>query len=42
MKILSVQQMAEADKITIEKEGITSADLMERASTAVLMKFIKD
>lgn len=32
MKILSAQQMKEADKATIENEPISSLDLMERAS----------
>jgi NAD(P)H-hydrate epimerase len=31
-KILTVQQIREADKYTIENEPITSIDLMERAS----------
>ncbi len=35
MKILDVQQLAEADKVTIEKQGITSGMLMERAATLV-------
>ena len=35
MKIFDVAQLAEADKITIEKEGITSEMLMERAATLV-------
>ncbi len=35
MKIFTVQQLAEADKVTIEKQGITSEDLMERAATLV-------
>ncbi|MCF4101700.1 NAD(P)H-hydrate dehydratase [Gillisia sp. M10.2A] len=35
MKIFSVEQLAEADKITIEKQGITSEMLMERAATMV-------
>ncbi len=33
MKILSAAQLYEADKITIENDAITSADLMERAAT---------
>jgi len=32
MKILSAEQIREADKITIEKQGIPSIDLMERAA----------
>ena len=35
MKIFDVKQFAEADKVTIEKEGITSEILMERAATLV-------
>ncbi len=35
MKIFDVAQLAEADKVTIEKEGITSEMLMERAATYV-------
>jgi hydroxyethylthiazole kinase-like uncharacterized protein yjeF len=35
MKIYDVQQLADADKITIEKQGITSEMLMERAATLV-------
>lgn len=35
MKIFTVQQLAEADKITIQKQGITSEELMERAATLV-------
>ncbi len=35
MKIFDVSQLAEADKVTIEKEGITSEMLMERAANLV-------
>ncbi len=35
MKIFEVKDLARADQITIKKEGITSAELMERASTGV-------
>lgn len=35
MKILSAAQLKEADKISIEKQGITSEELMERAATLV-------
>ena len=35
MKILSSQQLYEADKITTEKQGISSVDLMERAATQI-------
>ncbi|MGB8705166.1 MAG: NAD(P)H-hydrate epimerase, partial [Gillisia sp.] len=35
MKVLSVKQLAEADKITVEKQHITSEILMERAATTV-------
>ena len=36
MKILSVEQIREADRYTIEHEPISSIDLMERASSACL------
>ncbi|MCW8980199.1 MAG: NAD(P)H-hydrate dehydratase [Altibacter sp.] len=35
MKIFSSEQLYKADKITTEKEGITSVDLMERAGTQI-------
>ncbi len=35
MKIFDIEQLAEADKITIEKQEISSAELMERAATLV-------
>src|SRR5690606_11751396 len=35
MKILSAQQIKEADKLTLEKQGISSIDLMERAAGLV-------
>ncbi len=35
MKIFSSKQFYEADKITSEKQGITSVDLMERAATQI-------
>ena len=35
MKIFDIAQLAEADKVTIEKQGISSSDLMERAATLV-------
>ncbi|HLV91934.1 MAG TPA: NAD(P)H-hydrate dehydratase [Aequorivita sp.] len=35
MKILSVEQLYEADRITIENQNISSTDLMERASYKV-------
>lgn len=41
MKIYNVQQLAEADKITIDKQGITSGELMERASTLVFEEINK-
>lgn len=41
MKIFKVQQLAEADKITIEKQGITSGELMERAATLVYQEIHK-
>ncbi|HSI70729.1 MAG TPA: NAD(P)H-hydrate epimerase, partial [Gillisia sp.] len=33
MDIYDVKHLAEADEITIERQGITSGDLMERAAT---------
>ncbi|MEQ8688885.1 MAG: NAD(P)H-hydrate dehydratase [Imperialibacter sp.] len=41
MKILSPQQIREADAYTIENEPITSVDLMERASNAFVEEFKK-
>lgn len=35
MKIFEVEQLAEADKVTLEKQGITSEELMERAAGQV-------
>ncbi len=35
MKILTAEQLSEADKITIKKQDITSKELMERAATLV-------
>lgn len=35
MKILSAEQLSEADKISIKKQNITSEELMERAATLV-------
>jgi len=35
MKILSKEQIYEGDKITIERQGISSADLMERAGIQI-------
>ncbi|GAB5399434.1 MAG: bifunctional ADP-dependent NAD(P)H-hydrate dehydratase/NAD(P)H-hydrate epimerase [Aureisphaera sp.] len=35
MNIFSAEQLYEADKITTEKQGITSTDLMERAATQI-------
>ena len=35
MKIFSTDQLKEADRITVEKQGITSDELMERAATKV-------
>ncbi len=35
MKILSATQLKEADKLTLEKQGISSTELMERAATMV-------
>ncbi|MEM7548261.1 MAG: NAD(P)H-hydrate dehydratase [Bacteroidota bacterium] len=41
MKILSAEQIREADKYTIEHEPISSVDLMERASLTFAEKFKK-
>ena len=41
MKILSVEQIREADKYTIENEPIESIDLMERAATKVFEWFYR-
>lgn len=35
MKIFSAKQLQEADRFSIEKQGVTSTDLMERAATLV-------
>lgn len=35
MKILSVEQIREADRLTIEREPIASIDLMERAAAGI-------
>jgi NAD(P)H-hydrate repair Nnr-like enzyme with NAD(P)H-hydrate epimerase domain len=35
MKIFSARQIKEADKITLEKQEISSTDLMERAASLV-------
>jgi hydroxyethylthiazole kinase-like uncharacterized protein yjeF len=35
MKVFSAEQLHQADKITTEKHGITSLDLMERAGTQI-------
>lgn len=37
MKILNTEQLREADHITIERQGITSWQLMERASTQLFL-----
>lgn len=41
MKILSAQQLHELDLYAIQQEGITSAQLMERAATAVKKEIMK-
>ncbi|AVR46284.1 bifunctional ADP-dependent NAD(P)H-hydrate dehydratase/NAD(P)H-hydrate epimerase [Christiangramia fulva] len=41
MKILTADQLSEADKITIQKQGITSEELMERAATLVFEEIHK-
>ena len=38
MKIFSATQLKEADKITLEKQGISSVDLMERAANLVFQE----
>ncbi len=38
MKILTAEQLSEADKISIEKQNITSEELMERAAKLVFHK----
>lgn len=41
MKILSAQQIKAADKTTLEKQGISSVELMERAATKVFEEIDK-
>lgn len=41
MKILSAEQLSEADKKTIARQGITSEELMERAATLVFNEIHK-
>lgn len=41
MKILTAAQLAEADKITLEKQDISSEELMERAGTLVFNEIHK-
>lgn len=41
MKILTARQLSEADKETIEKQNITSEELMERAATRVFEEIHK-
>lgn len=41
MKVLSIDQIREADRFTIENEPVASIDLMERAATALLAWFEK-
>ncbi|MFV8225903.1 NAD(P)H-hydrate dehydratase [Christiangramia aquimixticola] len=41
MKILSAKQLSEADKYSIQKENITSVELMERAATLVFEEIHK-
>ncbi len=41
MKILSAKQIKEADKLTLEKQGITSTELMERAASLVFEEIHK-
>jgi ADP-dependent NAD(P)H-hydrate dehydratase / NAD(P)H-hydrate epimerase len=39
MKVLTIEQIREADRFTIENEPVASIDLMERAATALLEWF---
>ena len=41
MKILTAAQLSEADKVTLEKQEITSEELMERAGTLVFNEIHK-
>ncbi|AHM59886.1 carbohydrate kinase [Flammeovirgaceae bacterium 311] len=41
LKILTAEQIREADRITIEEEKIESLELMERASAAFVRAFVK-
>jgi len=41
MKVLTAAQLVEADKATLEKQGITSEELMERAGTLVFNEIHK-
>ncbi len=41
MKILTADQLSEADKISIQKQGISSEELMERAATLVFQEIHK-
>lgn len=41
MKIFSAKQLKEADQLTVEKQEISSADLMERAATLVFEEIHK-
>jgi NAD(P)H-hydrate epimerase len=42
MKILAPEYIQEVDRLTIEREPITSIDLMERASRAFVQQFLSD
>lgn len=42
MKIFNTDQIRNADKITIERQGISSAELMERAGFRVFRRFEED
>ena len=41
MKVLSAQQIREADQFTIQNEPISSLELMERASESFVLKFME-
>lgn len=41
LKILSAEQIKEADRLTIEKEEIASLELMERAAAAFVRAYVK-
>lgn len=42
MKIFTIEQLREADKVTVEKQGITAVELMERAATRAFEELMKN